>query len=431
MLTGLGDFRATESSLEATMGTSPGGSSRRSPRPVSPDDFPVLYESPRVMATARSATFPTMLKGSFRHRGSPELEATLRRMVVVFRFLGWIWMVLLVAVTLVSNPPPRLWIVYATVALASVWTLLTWYMARQQPAAFAGMAWFLADTVVMLAIGAASIAAGADELFHGGLPLSYVFVGALWGGLPGSLIAAVLLAVEQFAVHVIADLNPVRAAGSIIFFVVAAIVGWTFDRLRDYDIARQKAEGELAAEREAVAAHEARVQLVNKLHDSVLQTFHAIRMGADDPAQSRYLARRQERELRRNIEEWRSQYDHSFRAALLAMRDDVEDIHRVEIEAVIRDDTALTPDLEAGIEAAREAVTNAVKHSGAQRISIFSEVQDGQAFIHIRDDGAGIEGGDLNRVSSRLNQRVESVGGLVDIDSGGVGGTEVKITVGA
>lgn len=352
-------------------------------------------------------------------------------MVVVFRFLGWIWMVLLVAVTLVSNPPPRLWIVYATVVLASLWTLLTWYMARQQPAAFAGMAWFLADTVVMLAIGAASIAAGADELFHGGLPLSYVFVGALWGGLPGSLIAAVLLAVEQFAVHVIADLNPVRAAGSIIFFVVAAIVGWTFDRLRDYDIARQKAEGELAAEREAVAAHEARVQLVNKLHDSVLQTFHAIRMGADDPAQSRYLARRQERELRRNIEEWRSQYDHSFRAALLAMRDDVEDIHRVEIEAVIRDDTALTPDLEAGIEAAREAVTNAVKHSGAQRISIFSEVQDGQAFIHIRDDGTGIEGGDLNRVSSRLNQRVESVGGLVDIDSGGVGGTEVKITVGA
>jgi signal transduction histidine kinase len=263
------------------------------------------------------------------------------------------------------------------------------------------------------------------------MPLSYVFVGALWGGLPGSLIAAVLLAIEQFAVHIIAELGAVRAAGSIIFFIIAAIVGWTFDRLRDYDIARQRAEGQLAAEREAVAAHEARVGLVNKLHDSVLQTFHAIRMGADDPAQSRYLARRQERELRRNIEVWRSEYQRSFRAELLAVRDDIEDIHRVEIEAVIRDDAELTPDLEAAIEAAREALTNAVKHSGARSISVFSEVADGEAHIHIRDNGRGLGGPDLARVSGRLNERVESVGGLVSVDSGEVNGTEVKITVGA
>lgn len=371
-----------------------------------------------------------MLRRSFTHRGSPELEVTLRRMVVVFRFLGWIWMMLLVVVTVIADPPPRIWIVYGAVALATSWTLLTWYMARRYPKQLASGVWFTLDTVVMLAIGAASVASGAEELFHGGLPLSYVFVGALWGGLPGSLIAAVLLAIEQFAVHVMADLGVVRAAGSIIFFIVAAIVGWTFDRLRDYDIARQRAEGALAAERERVAAHEARVGLVNKLHDSVLQTFHAIRMGADDPAQSRYLARRQERELRRNIEEWRSEYERSFRAAVLAVRDDVEDIHRVEIEAVVRDDAELTPALETAIEAAREALTNAVKHSEAQRISIFSEVTDGAASIHVRDDGRGINGTDLGRLSTRLNQRLESVGGLVAVDTGGSDGTEVTITVG-
>jgi signal transduction histidine kinase len=372
-----------------------------------------------------------MLKGSFEHRGSPELEATLRRMVVVFRFLGWIWMTLLVVVTLVSDPPPRLWIVYGALALATVWTGLTWYMARGHPDRLADGAWFAVDSIAMLAVGAASVASGANELFHGGLPLSYVFVGALWGALPGSLIAAVLLAIEQFAVHVIADFGAVRAAGSIIFFIIAAIVGWTFDRLRDYDLARQRAEGQLAAEREAVAAHEARVALVTNLHDSVLQTFHAIRMGADDPAQSRYLARRQERELRRNIEDWRSQYQRSFRAALLAVRDDVEDIHRVEIEAVIRDDTELTPDLEAAIETAREALTNAVKHSGAQSISLFSEVVEDRAHIHIRDNGRGIEGPVQASLAGRLNERVERVGGLVAIDSGGEAGTEVKITVGA
>jgi signal transduction histidine kinase len=383
------------------------------------------------MRNIPSANFIAMLKGSFIHRGSPELETTLRRMVVVFRFLGWIWMTLLVVVTVVSNPPPRLWIVFASLGLATVWTLLTWYMARSHPTGLASAWWFLLDSAAMLAVGAASVASGAEELFHGGMPLSYVFVGALWGGLPGSLIAAILLAVEQFTVHIIAELGAVRAAGSIIFFIIAAIVGWTFDRLRDYDIARQRAEGQLAAEREALAAHEARVGLVNKLHDSVLQTFHAIRMGADDPAQSRYLARRQERELRRNIEEWRSEHRRSFRAELLAVRDDIEDIHRVEIEAVIRDDAELTPDLEAAIEAAREALTNAVKHSGAKSISIFSEVAEGKAHIHIRDNGRGLGTPDLARVSGRLNERVENVGGLVSVDSGGIDGTEVKITVGA
>jgi signal transduction histidine kinase len=370
-----------------------------------------------------------MLKGSFNYRGSPELEATLRRMVVVFRFLGWIWMVLLVITTFVSEPPPRLWVVYGAVVLATIWALLTWYMARNHPQRLTSGLWFAFDSIAMLAVGAASVASGAEELFHGGMPLSYVFVGALWGGLPGSLIAAVLLAVEQFAVHVIAELGAVRAAGSIIFFIIAAIVGWTFDRLRDYDIARQRAESELSSEREAVAAHEARVAMVNKLHDSVLQTFHAIKMGADDPAQSRYLARRQERELRRNIEEWRSQYTRSFRAALLSVRDDTEDIHRVEIEAVIRDDTELTPDLDAAVDAAREALTNAVKHSGAQSISIFSEIVDGKAHVHIRDNGRGIDIPVQAGLAGRLNQRVEAVGGLVAIDSGEESGTEVKITV--
>jgi signal transduction histidine kinase len=351
-------------------------------------------------------------------------------MVVVFRFLGWIWMMLLVIVTLLNDPPPRLGIVYGAVVLATVWTALTWYMARRHPEKLAGAVWFFFDSIAMLAVGAASVASGASELFHGGLPLSYVFVGAMWGGLPGSLIAAVLLAIEQFAVHVMADLGAVRAAGSIIFFIVASIVGWTYDRLRDYDLARQSAEAKLAEERAALAAHEARVDLVRRLHDSVLQTLHAIRIGADDPAQSRYLARRQERELRRNIEEWRSPFQRSFRAALLAVRDDIEDIHRVEIEAVIRDDAELSPSLEAGIGAAREAMANAAKHAGARRVSVFSEVRDGQAMIHVRDDGRGFRSEeDRAAVLKRLTSRVEAAGGIITIETNENEGADIGIIV--
>ncbi len=371
-----------------------------------------------------------MIAASFMKRGSPELETTLRRMVVIFRFLGLIWMLILVAITIAVDPPPTIWIVYASVGLALFWTLLTWYMAAAHPKAMSSITWFFFDTLAMLAIGAASVASGAEELFHGGLPLSLVFTGALVGGLPGSLIAALALGVEQFLVHVIADLGAVRAAGSVIFFVVGAIVGWTFDKLRDYDLARQEAQARLAEEQAVVLLHEQRAVLADRLHDSVLQTLHAIRMGADDPAQSRYLARRQERELRRNIEEWRSEYPNSFRASLLAVRDEIEDTHRVEIEAVIRDDAQLSPSLAAAIEAAREALANAAKHSGSPNIALYSEFSNGDAHIHVRDRGSGfIDDGMRTRVHERLAKRVESVGGVVDIDSNHEAGTEIKITV--
>ena len=366
----------------------------------------------------------------FTLRGSPELEKTLRRMVVIFRFLGLTWMLILVVVTMITDPPPRLWIVWGSVALAVGWTLLTWYMARARPAFLGGTLWFLFDSIAMLAIGAASVASGAEELFHGGLPLSYVFVGALWGGLPGSLVASVLLAVEQFAVHVIAELGAVRAAGSVIFFVVAAIVGWTFSALRRYDNDRREAQEQLAKERTAVAMHEERAALADRLHDSILQTLHAIRMGADNPAQSKYLARRQERELRRNIEGWQSELTHSFKQSLLAVRDDIEDVHRVEIEAVIRDDAELDDALQAAIEATREALTNAVKHSGSANISVFAEFADGRAQVHVRDSGSGFTDERLEmQVHRRLSQRVEKVGGQIEIESGPEQGTEITITV--
>ena len=130
--------------------------------------------------------------------------------------------------------------------------------------------WLALDAIAMLAVGAASVASGAGELFHGGLPLSLVFTGALVGGLPGSLVAALALGVEQFLVHIIADLGAVRAAGSVIFFVVGAIVGWTFDKLRDYDIARREAQDRLAEEQAVVLLHEQRAALADRLHDSVL-----------------------------------------------------------------------------------------------------------------------------------------------------------------
>ena len=141
-------------------------------------------------------------------------------------------------------------------------------------------------------------------------------------------------------------------------------------------------------------------------------------------------AARSDDELRRNIEEWRSEYRDSFRANLLTIRDEVEDTHRVEIEAVIRDDAPLNPSLAAAIKTAREAMANAAKHSGSRNISLYSEFANGEAHIHVRDSGSGFSSDEQrNRVHERLAKRVESVGGLVEIDTAPESGTEIKIIV--
>jgi signal transduction histidine kinase len=75
-------------------------------------------------------------------------------------------------------------------------------------------------------------------------------------------------------------------------------------------------------------------------------------------------------------------------------------------------------------------MTNAAKHSGSRNITLYSEFANGEAHIHVRDRGAGFTNDDQrNRVHERLAKRVESVGGLVEIDTAQESGTEIKIIV--
>jgi signal transduction histidine kinase len=97
---------------------------------------------------------------------------------------------------------------------------------------------------------------------------------------------------------------------------------------------------------------------------------------------------------------------------------------------VIRDDAQINPNLTAAIEAAREAMANAAKHSGSPNIMLYSEFVNGEAQIHVRDSGSGfIDEKMKNRVHERLARRVEGVGGLIEIDTAPESGTEITITV--
>jgi signal transduction histidine kinase len=106
----------------------------------------------------------------------------------------------------------------------------------------------------------------------------------------------------------------------------------------------------------------------------------------------------------------------------------------VEVDAVIRDDAELTEPLEAAVAAAREAMINAAKHSGAIQIHLYSEIVDGKARVNVRDRGRGFAGSqepteEKAGLSDSLIGRVTAVGGAVLIETSTGQGTDITITV--
>jgi signal transduction histidine kinase len=292
----------------------------------------------------------------------------------------------------------------------------------------------VADGLVALLVASASFVAGAEDLFHGGYPISWIGVAAYSKGLVGAVIAALILSVHQvvaFAVE--GERTIVATTGNVVFVVFAVILGWAFDSLRKNDRLRRQAELRLEEEQAQRARHEERVELANQLHDSVLQTLQVIRLDADDPERVRYLARRQDRELRRLIYAFSQPYEDSFLAALLAARDTVEDLYPVEINVVIRDDAEMDAGLEAVVDATKEALVNAAKHSGADHIDLYAEIGDDGVRVFVRDRGAGFDTSSTERghgLTYSIENRLRAVGGRVVLASTPGEGTELEISIG-
>lgn len=178
---------------------------------------------------------------------------------------------------------------------------------------------------------------------------------------------------------------------------------------------------------------EARADMAAHLHDSVLQTLALIQRQADDPATVAQLARRQERELRTWLygDVVRAS---SLKSALSDIAADVEANFAVDVELVAVGDLDVDDRIEALIQATREAVTNAAKHSGAPRVDVFAEVEDEQVEIFIRDRGTGFDPNDVAEgrmgVRQSIRARMERYGGTATIRSEQGEGTEVRLVMG-
>lgn len=183
---------------------------------------------------------------------------------------------------------------------------------------------------------------------------------------------------------------------------------------------------------ERALLEQARADMAAHLHDSVLQTLALIQRQSNDPRTVAALARRQERELRT----WlygEVPADTSLKAALTRATQEIEDERGVEVELVCVGDADTDPQTDAVVRAAREAMMNAAKHSGEQRIDVYCEVEDGQVEVFVRDRGAGFDpetiDDDRMGVRRSILERMERYGGSARIRTAPGEGTEVRLVM--
>lgn len=198
---------------------------------------------------------------------------------------------------------------------------------------------------------------------------------------------------------------------------------------------------DLAAERRERARAEERAEMAAHLHDSVLQTLALIQRSASDPQQVQRLARAQERQLRGWLFDQggagrgpgSAGAGQTLAQALGAVQQEVERDHGLRAEVVTVGDAPLDDGLGALVSAAREAVVNAAKWSGADVVSIYAEVEPDGVSVFVRDRGRGFDPSavaeDRKGLSESVLGRARRHGGTATVKSAPGEGTEVALSM--
>ncbi|MGI9665761.1 MAG: PspC domain-containing protein [Acidimicrobiia bacterium] len=228
---------------------------------------------------------------------------------------------------------------------------------------------------------------------------------------------------------VLSSLDRIQSMGILVLAVLVAVGGfaivagpWLWSLIED-----------LRTERRARIRSEEKAEVAAHLHDSVLQTLALIQR-TDDPKKMVTLARSQERELRSWLFDESAADMQTLRGGLSDAAGRVEEAHDVPVSVVVVGESTLSTDKQAAlVGAATEAMMNAAKHSGAERVSVFAEATDGTVEVFVTDQGKGFDpdGVDEDRkgVAESINGRMHRHGGNADIDSEIGVGTEVHLTM--
>ena len=349
--------------------------------------------------------------------------------LAAFRWGAWLWMATVLTVS--RHDLRRPWLAVGLAAVALGVTIAQTVLLRVDPDAL--LRW--RPVAVELAVGAGLVlcdgwAYGPDHAFSTSQSL-----GSVWP-LAGILAAGVALgplAAAGAGVGVgLARVGAVVANGATIdtggrvLSLVNTVVFYALGGAAAGYVARllRRAEGQISAAR-------AREEVARTLHDGVLQTLAVVERRATDPALAR-LAREQERELREYLfGVTAGQGGGDVGAALRAAAARYEDAFGGRAQVIVADDLPpMTAERVAALAgAAGEALTNAGKHGGAAKVTVYVEpAPDGGLFCSVKDDGTGFDpaatpaGQGLTR---SIRARMEEVGGWADVNSRPGSGTEV------
>ena len=191
--------------------------------------------------------------------------------------------------------------------------------------------------------------------------------------------------------------------------------------------------GDLSEERAARVRSQERADMAAHLHDSVLQTLALIQKHAYDGRTVSKLARAQERDLRSWLYGEEAHPETSVVAALRAAAAEVEDAFGVPVEVVTVGDVTVDEARRPLVLAAREAMVNAAKHSGADKVDVFAECADDHVEVFVRDRGNGFERDavplDRMGVRNSIIDRMQRHGGSAEIRTKPGDGTEVRLSL--
>ena len=242
-----------------------------------------------------------------------------------------------------------------------------------------------------------------------------------WGLAAGAVLSVAGVGLLLFSTGQLANARNGFTATVVILVGIALATAPLWRRLID----------QRAAERAAVIRSEERAAVAAHLHDSVLQTLALIQRHAEDPQAVSRLARSQERELRAWLYEPTVVTGGTWAGLVARLVAEVEADHAVTVEQVVVGDLPVDDALATLGQAAKEAVVNAAKHSGAASVSLYSEVTAASVTVFVRDRGTGFDPAvvppDRRGLRDSVIGRLTRLDGTATVRSAPGEGTEVEL----
>jgi signal transduction histidine kinase len=351
--------------------------------------------------------------------------------LAVFRWGAWLWMATVLVVT--RRELDRPWLAAVLVTLAFVVAVSDTALVRRNHPALLRPGPVLGE----LAVGAALVlcdgwAYGQGHAFStsqslGSVwPLAGILAAGVALGPTSAALAGVVIGLARTAA-VLVNGESIDSAGrilsltsTVVFYALGGSAAGYLTRLL------RRAEREISAAR-------AREEVSRTLHDGVLQTLAVVERRASDPELAR-LARQQERELREYL--FGQQLPRApvgggdLGAGLRAAASRFEQTFGGRVDVIVAEDTPPLAHLgcEALVAAVGEALTNAGKHGGASKVTVYVEPAEGGVFCSVRDDGCGFDAMTVTEgvgLARSIRGRIQEAGGRVDVQTRPGEGAEV------